>query len=59
MQLKQIEKDILKAIGILILKREEESEIKKKININAHNVSIVAGRSYITTKKYLKQFSEL
>ena len=54
-----IEYDILKAIGNLILMREEEDNNNKKIDINAHSVSCFTGRSYVTTKKYLKKLKDL
>lgn len=53
------EYEIIKAIGNLILMREEEENNHKKIDINAHSVSRFTGRSYITTKKYLKKFKDL
>ena len=54
-----IEYEILKAIGNLILMREEEDNNNKKIDINAHSVSCFTGRSYVTTKKYLKKLKDL
>ena len=54
-----IEYDILKAIGNLILMREEEDNNNKKIDISAHSVSCFTGRSYVTTKKYLKKLKDL
>lgn len=59
LRVKPIEYDILKAIGNLILMREEEENNNKKIDINAHSVSMYTGRSYKTIKKYLKQFKDL
>ncbi len=53
------EYEILKAIGNLILMREEEENNHKKIDINAHSVASFTGRSYKTTKKYLKKFKDL
>ena len=54
-----IEYEIIKSIGNLILMREEEENNNKKIDINAHSVALFTGRSYNTTKKYLKKLKDI
>lgn len=58
LKLNPIEYDIIKAIGSLILLREEEENNNKKINVNSYSISRFTGRSYLTTKKYLKKFKD-
>lgn len=59
LKLNEIEYQLLKGIGSLILLREEEEQINKKIDINFHSVSKVTGVSYNTTKKYLRKLKDL
>ena len=59
LKISQIEYEILKAIGNLILNREEEKNNNKKTTINAYSVSKISGCSYPTTKKYLKKLKDL
>ena len=54
-----IEYQILKAIGELILKREEENNVNKKTSINAHSVSKIVGCKFETAKKHLKKLKDL
>ena len=42
-----------------ISKREEESNNNKKTTINAYSVALTSGRSYVSTKKYLKKLKDL
>jgi hypothetical protein len=58
-KIKPIEYEILKAIGILTLKREEENNVNKKININSYSVAKCCGLDSRTTKKYLKKLKDL
>lgn len=51
--------NIIKAIGILISKREEEDNNNKKTSINIYSVSKELGCSQNTARKYLKLLKEL
>lgn len=53
-----IEYEIIKAIGSLTLMREEEENNNKKIDINPYSIARFTGRSYNTTKKYLKKLKD-
>jgi len=54
-----IEHQILKAIGELILKREGENNVNKRITINSYSVAKCCGLDSRTTKKYLKKLKDL
>ena len=57
-KINSVERDILKAIGDLILIRESEPIGNKKTNINSFSVATCSGRSYNTVKKYLKKLKD-
>jgi hypothetical protein len=50
---------ILNAIGVLILRREEEINNSKKTTINAYSISKETGFDFNTCKKYLKQLGDI
>lgn len=55
----QIQKEIIQAISELTIKRENENNNNKKININAFSISKHIKRDYKTVKTHLKKLKEL